>query len=44
MALLKYFKLKKTSFTNPEGPLSAHISSGCIAEANKEVSLVLKEK
>ena len=44
MALLKYFKLNKPSLPDPEGPLSAHVSSDCIREANKEVSAALKVK
>ena len=44
MALLKYFKLNKPSLPDPEGPLSAHVSSDCIREANKEVSVALKVK
>ena len=44
MALLKYFKLNKHSLPDPEGPLSAHVSSDCIIEASKEVSVALKVK
>jgi len=44
MALLKYFKLNKPSLPDPEGPVSAHVSSDCIREANKEVSAALKVK
>ena len=44
MALLRYFKLKKSTLSDPEGPLSARISSDCIRETNKEVSSALKEK
>jgi len=44
MALLKYFKLNKPFLPDPEGPLSAHVSSDCIREANKEVSAALKVK
>jgi len=44
MALLKYFKLKKPTLPDPEGPLSARVSSDCIREANKEVSEALKGK
>ena len=37
MALLKYLKLKKSPFPNPEGPLSAHVSTKCIDGANEKV-------
>ena len=38
MALLKYLKLKKSPLPDPEGPLSAHVSTECIEGANEKVS------
>ena len=43
MALLKYFKLKKSLLPDPEGPLCTHVSTSCIEGANKEVSLILND-
>ena len=34
MALLKYFKFNNPTLLDPEGPLSAHVSSDRIREAN----------
>lgn len=41
MALLKYFKVKKSPLPDPEGPLSERVSTECIKGANDEVSLIL---
>ena len=43
MALLKYFKLKRSPLPDPEGPLSAHVSKKCIEGANEEVSPILND-
>ena len=43
MALLKYFKLKKSPLPDPEGPLSAHVSTKYIEGANEEVSSILND-
>ena len=43
MALLKYFKVKRSPLPDPDGPLSAHISTECIKGANEEVALILND-
>ena len=43
MALLNYFKLKKSPLPDPEGPLSDHISTKCIEGANEEVTSILND-
>ena len=43
MALLKYFKVKRSPLPDPDGPLSAHVSTECIKGANEEVSLTLND-
>ena len=43
MALLKYFKAKKSPLPDPEGPLSAHVSIECTEGANEEVLSILHD-
>ena len=44
MALLKYFKSKKSPLPDPKGPLSTNVSAQFIEGANKEVKVMLNDE